>query len=167
MQFDYQINRTLHDEHQNTITYLEKLEAELLRHSPDTVPDLVDEELGNIVWQLIPLVEEELITHFKYEEDAIFPLLQAAGDTDITNLLTEEHRIILPIGERLLVLAKQTRSSDLDLETWHEMRRLGMELIERLVSHIQKEEMGLLPMIETLIDEEQDGELSNNYLMLR
>lgn len=166
MQFEYQINRALHDEHQNTITYLEKLETELYKHSQDKVPDLADDNLGNIVWQLIPLVEEEIGTHFKFEEESIFPLLQAAGDTDITNLLTEEHRTILPIGERLMVLAKETRNSDLNIETWSEMRRLGLELIERLVSHIQKEEMGLLPMLDTLIDEEQDAELSNNYAMM-
>ncbi len=64
-------------------------------------------------------------------------------------------------------MARGTRDNTLDDETWSEFRRLGIELIERLVSHIQKEEMGLLPMIETLIDDEQDAELSNNYAMMR
>lgn len=167
MQFEYQITKMLHDEHMNTISYLEKLEAELLKHGPNTIPDLANGYLDSILRQLISLVEEELITHFKFEEDEVFPILQIAGDTDITNLLSEEHRIILPIGERLLILAKETRNSALDSETWSEMRRLGMELIERLISHIQKEEMGLLPMIETLIDEEQDAELTNSYAMMR
>ena len=167
MQFEYQISRSIHDEHQNTITYLEKLESELLKYSHDKAPDLAEGDLGNIIWQLIPLVEEEIGTHFQFEEDAIFPLLDSAGDSGITNLLTEEHRTILPIGERLMELARETRNSTLNDEIWSELRRLGIELIERLVSHIQKEEMGLLPMIEMLIDEEQDAELSNNYAMMR
>ena len=167
MQFEYQISRSLHDEHQNTITYLEKLETELLKYSHDKAPDLSDGDLGNIIWQIIPLVEEEIDTHFKFEEESIFPILDTAGDSGITFLLTEEHRTILPIGERLMELARDTRNSTLNDETWSELRRLGLEIIERLVSHIQKEEMGLLPMIETLIDEEQDAELSNNYAMMR
>jgi hemerythrin-like domain-containing protein len=167
MQFEYQISRSIHDEHQNTITYLEKLETELLKHSHDKAPDLSEGDLGSIIWQLIPLVEEEIGVHFQFEEESIFPILDTAGDSGITFLLTEEHRTILPLGERLMELARGTRDNTLDHETWSELRRLGIELIERLVSHIQKEEMGLLPMIETLIDEEQDAELSNNYAMMR
>ncbi|MBT7952841.1 MAG: hemerythrin domain-containing protein [Gammaproteobacteria bacterium] len=167
MQFEYQISRSIHDEHQNTITYLEKLETELLKHGHDKAPDLAEGDLGSIIWQLIPLIEEEIGIHFQFEEESIFPILDTAGDSGITFLLTEEHRTILPLGERLMELARGTRNNTLDDETWSELRRLGIELIERLVSHIQKEEMGLLPMIETLIDEEQDAELSNNYAMMR
>ena len=167
MQFEYQICRSIHDEHQNTINYLEKLETELLKYSHDKAPDLAEGDLGSIIWQLIPLVEEEIGIHFQFEEESIFPILDTAGDSGITFLLTEEHRTILPLGERLMELAKGTRDNTLDDETWSELRRLGIELIERLVSHIQKEEMGLLPMIETLIDDEQDADLSNNYAMMR
>ncbi len=167
MQFEYQINRVLHEEHQKTIAYLEKLETQLLKHGPGTVPDLTTGDLATTVWQLISLVEEDLIKHFGYEEEAVFPVLQAAGDVGITHMLTEEHRTILPIGERLMELVRITRKEGANPEQWQEIRMSGLELTERLVSHIQKEEMGLLPMIETLIDEEQDSELSNNYLMTR
>ena len=37
------------------------------------------------------------------------------------------------------------------------------ELIERLLAHIQKEEMALLPMLEELLDPQTDFELSENY----
>lgn len=166
MQFEYQINSALHDEHQNTLAYLETLEAVLLKHRPDRVPNVSGSELQPVLWQLIPLVEEELIKHFSFEEEAVFPILQAAGDTDITTLLTEEHRVILPIGERLMALVRQTKNESLDDASWEETRRLGLELVERLVSHIQKEEMGLLPMMETLIDEEQDTALREQHMAM-
>jgi hemerythrin-like domain-containing protein len=39
-----------------------------------------------------------------------------------------------------------------------------LELVERQVSHIQKEEMSLLPVLEDVLEEEQDAELLNRYL---
>jgi hypothetical protein len=44
-----------------------------------------------------------------------------------------------------------------------EVRILGLELAERLVAHVQKEEMSLLPSLEDLVDETADGELSTAY----
>ena len=38
-----------------------------------------------------------------------------------------------------------------------------LELAERLVAHVQKEEMSLLPALEDLVDEEADGELAAAY----
>jgi hypothetical protein len=37
---------------------------------------------------------------------------------------------------------------------------LGLELAERLVSHVQKEEMSMLPALEDLLDEETDAALA-------
>jgi hemerythrin-like domain-containing protein len=38
-----------------------------------------------------------------------------------------------------------------------------MELVERQVSHIQKEEMALLPMLSDLLDDETDRRLASEY----
>ena len=40
---------------------------------------------------------------------------------------------------------------------------LGLELAERLVSHVQKEEMSMLPALDDLLDEEVDHELATAY----
>jgi hypothetical protein len=47
-----------------------------------------------------------------------------------------------------------------------ETRALGLELAERLVSHVQKEEMSLLPAVEDLLDEGTDHELASVYAAL-
>ena len=38
-----------------------------------------------------------------------------------------------------------------------------LELVERLVSHIQKETMALLPLLDDLLDEDTDRELAMAY----
>ncbi len=167
MQLDSQITRSFHDEHLNTIALLERIDAELAKHRLDAVPDTADNEMNKLLGDICVLVDTELNTHFGFEEDSLFPLLTAAGDGFIAGLLTEEHRTILPLGERLREIAQGAKAGGFNQESWSEFRQLGMEITERLISHIQKEEMGLLPMLDNLIDEDKDIELSDSYAMLR
>ena len=51
----------------------------------------------------------------------------------------------------------------LDARQSETFRRCALELVERQVSHIQKESMALLPMLEELLDEDVDRELSFAY----
>jgi hypothetical protein len=44
-----------------------------------------------------------------------------------------------------------------------ESRALALELAERLVSHVQKEEMSMLPALDDLLDEDADRELVLAY----
>ncbi len=44
-----------------------------------------------------------------------------------------------------------------------EFRALAFELAERLVTHVQKEEMALLPALDDLLDEDADRELQLAY----
>ncbi|MSQ55210.1 MAG: hypothetical protein EXR31_07575 [Betaproteobacteria bacterium] len=46
---------------------------------------------------------------------------------------------------------------------WKELRNAGFGFAERMQGHIQKEEMGLLPMIEDLIDAQSDEALAMVY----
>ncbi len=81
-------------------------------------------------------------------------------------LLKEEHETIVPVCEQLITHIKQALTGGFSNESWNVSRLLALELVERLVSHIQKEEMGMLPMIDSLLDEDQDTELSNSYAMI-
>ena len=53
----------------------------------------------------------------------------------------------------------------LDEAGWRGLRTLALELVERLVSHVQKEEMSLLPALEDLVGEEDDRALITEYSM--
>jgi len=74
---------------------------------------------------------------------------------------------ILPLARRLAELARRFREGGLSEELWAEFHALGAELDERLVAHIQKEDMGLLPALDDLLEEETDDRLALQYAELR
>ena len=44
-----------------------------------------------------------------------------------------------------------------------ELRPLGLELAERIFAHVHKEELGLVPLLEDVLDDEADEALSLAY----
>ena len=154
MEFSCQVTGFIHREHVETLGLLERAEAMLAKSkaAPDAAawPRLAAELGANLA--------NEIGRHFRFEEEELFPLV--AGDGDIAALLAEEHQAILSLAERILPRLKSPVAG----RAWTELRELILELIERQVAHIQKEEMSLLPAIEDALDAEQDAELLNRYL---
>ena len=64
-------------------------------------------------------------------------------------------------------MAKSARQDGFTDASWLQFRQSGVELIERMISHIQKEEMALLPMLEDIIDEDEDADLMMTYSEMR
>jgi len=93
----------------------------------------------------------------------LFPRLDEVGDGAIGEILSEEHRVILPLGARLTTLARAAASGGFTSESWDEFRRLGAEFVERMIVHVQKEEMGLLPALEEMLDGAEDMRLMDAF----
>jgi len=167
MEFSRRITNTLHDEHMATMALLNNLEALLLEHDPKNPPKPDDAKAARLFADVTAAVESEIGTHFAFEEEQLFPRLAELGDDDICVLLKEEHDTILPVGKELSEMSRAARTEAFSTETWGTFRQLGLELLERMVSHIQKEEMGLLPALEDALDEEADMGLANEYAMGR
>jgi iron-sulfur cluster repair protein YtfE (RIC family) len=146
MEFNRHISRRLHEEHGATLALWGRVEASLAAGKHDPV----------LLRGAAAALAEELDRHFRFEERELFPRLAAAGEGDIGELLREEHEAIRAAGLRFIALVKEDPSKG-------EVRILGLELAERLVAHVQKEEMSLLPALDDLVDETQDGELSAAY----
>ncbi len=161
--FDRQITRTLHDEHLVTISVLERLEGVFRKFGPKKAPAADSAEIITLLGDIIALVECDVKNHFSFEESRLFPLLDAMGDSPISSILTGEHNVILPLGNQLSDMAKQARADGFQESLWGEFRAAGVELIERMISHIQKEEMALLPMLEDIVEEDEDAELVMEY----
>jgi hypothetical protein len=85
------------------------------------------------------------------------------GDADIGEHLRDEHNAILPIGEQVSALARAALEDGFTEQSWSHFRASTGELIERMLAHIQKEEMALLPVLDDLLDAETDLELSTAY----
>ncbi len=145
MEFSRHISRRLHEEHDATLALWGRVEATLAAGRHDAA----------LLKSAAAALERELDRHFRFEEEALFPRLAAAGEGDIGELLREEHEVIRSAGERFIALVKK--------DSFAEVKTLGLEIAERLVSHVQKEEMALLPALEDFIDEETDRELDSDY----
>jgi iron-sulfur cluster repair protein YtfE (RIC family) len=146
MEFNRHISRRLHEEHVATLALWGRLESVLAAGRHD----------GALLKSAAASLERELDRHFRFEEAELFPRLAAAGEADIGELLREEHETIRAAGMRFIKLVSNEITDP-------EVKRLGLELAERLVSHVQKEEMALLPALDDFIDEETDHELDSAY----
>ena len=154
MDFARQVTACLHREHLESLALLEAVEAVLAKAKAPP-------PAGDAVWRLMGRLEANLANevgrHFAFEEEQLFPLM--GGDQDIAQLLADEHKAILALAQRLMPFLRGE-----PVRNWAEFRALALELVERQVGHIQKEEMSLLPVLEDALDSEQDAELLSRYL---
>lgn len=162
MELQRQISRKLHDEHVAVLALLGRFEQSLsrLRGEPPAA--------GEPVWsallaQLATALEYEITRHFDLEETQLFPRLHARGEGDLAELLFEEHEVIRGVTRPLLGLIARGRAGELDAAGWQALKVSGLELVERLGSHAQKEQGALVPVVDEMLDEATDRELWNEY----
>ena len=155
MDFIRQVNRRLHDEHMATLALWNRFEQASAARARDGSAATQDPEMEALLRSCAAALSEELWHHFDFEESELFPRLAENGESDIGELLAEEHVAIRA--------AAQSFSEALEGRDWRRVRAAGLELSERLVAHVHKEEMSLLPAIEDLLDEESDAQLALAY----
>ncbi|MCW8836170.1 MAG: hemerythrin domain-containing protein [Rhodospirillales bacterium] len=163
--YDHRLNitRALHNDHLTTLALLEKLETTLRRIGPGNPPEKDDVMVSAILNDIRTVMEAEVTGHFAFEEEHLFPRFAEHVDHGIPMMLQGEHETIRPIAARLRELAIAALENGFDAASWAEFSDVGMELVEREVFHIQKEEMGFLPALDQIIDPEDDGELTMAY----
>ncbi len=155
MNFSTLTSRALHDEHFANLQLLGRAEQAFVK-SPRG-----DAETLKLLAVLVRELEHDIGRHFAFEEQELFPRMIEAGDGGMAALLIEEHEAIRAVAAELLPLAQV--AAGLDVAGWEALKRAVLELVERLVSHIQKEEMALLPLIDDLLDDETDRQLAFAY----
>ena len=161
MNFSSQTSHTLHEEHRANLDLLGRTEQALARAPRGE--GARDPDLIKLIGALARSLEQDIDRHFGFEERELFPRMSEAGDGEIAMLLTEEHEAIRAVAEELLPLALAAASGTLDAAGWDALKRGALEMVERQVAHIQKEEMALLPLLDDLLDEETDRQLAFNY----
>ncbi|MBI4968012.1 MAG: hemerythrin domain-containing protein [Rhodospirillales bacterium] len=150
----------LHQDHLNTIATLQKMEEFLVKQTSKRPPDLADEALRRLIKDLATGIDDEITRHFGFEEGHLFPALAEAGESGMTDFLMSEHATIRPIAQDIGRRSREALEKGFTPESWAEYHTIGMEMIEREVFHIQKEEMGLLAAVNALIDADTDAKLS-------
>ena len=161
MNFSRQTSHTLHEEHRANLDLLGRAEQALVRAPRGEGPR--DPDLIKLVGALARNLEQDIDRHFRFEENELFPRMSEAGDGEIAMLLIEEHEAIRAVAEELLPLTRAASAGTLDGAGWDALKRGALELVERQVAHIQKEEMALLPLLDDLLDDETDRQLAFDY----
>lgn len=157
MNFNRQVSRVLDDEHRSNLELLGQVEQALARAARP------DPALAGLIGRLAHALQNDIERHFRFEEESLFPRMADAGDGGMAGLLAEEHDAIREVAAELLPLSRAVAEGSIDEPGWQLLRRSAMELVERQVSHIQKETMALLPLLDDLLDDETDRELAFAY----
>jgi hemerythrin-like domain-containing protein len=151
------INRALDEEHRANLELLLQVQRVLAG------PTATGKEPAALAGHLLRAVEHEIVRHFGFEEREIFPRMEEAGEGDMASLLAEEHDAIRTVAGEMLPLLREAVRDALDDAGWIRLRRGALEFSERLRTHIDKETLALLPLLEDLLDEETDRELAFAY----
>ena len=133
MDFNRQISRRLHEEHEATLALWNRFEQAVAARARAWPPQADDTEFATLLRGCAAALAEEVSHHFDFEESELFPRLADAGEGDIAELLAEEHAAVRA--------AAQGFSAALEAQDWQQLRATGLELSERLVAHVQKEEI--------------------------
>lgn len=163
MSFSNRVCQVLHDEHCSTVALMERLE-QLFAQYRNGLPDAANATVAKLLSDLSVGVAAEVERHFAFEENLLFPYLETAGDVAIGAHLTDEHSVMRPLGVRIASLAREAAAQGFDAARWDEFRRLGQELCERMLMHVQKEEMALLPLLDESMDAETEARLYQDYV---
>ena len=161
MSYQRQVSRTLDDEHRVNLELLGRIEQAFAR-APRS-GHAANAELMQLAGVLARHIEQDVGRHFDFEEQELFPRMSDAGDGDMASLLVEEHGDIRTVASEVLPLAQAAAAGTLGEAGWTALKRGALEMVERQVAHIQKETMALLPLLEDLLDDDADRELSFAY----
>lgn len=164
MNFTNRISQTLHDEHGATVALMERLEQLLARGRRGGPPNSADSSVARLLSDLSSGVEAEVERHFAFEESQLFPYLEAIGDAGIGAHLTSEHEAMRPLGVRVAAIARTALCNGFTPPDWEEFARLSQELSDRMLAHVQKEEMALLPVLEESMDAATEARLYEEYV---
>jgi hemerythrin-like domain-containing protein len=157
MNLQRQVNHALDDEHRASLDLMHRVEAGM-QSGGVRAP-----EFARIAAALARHIERDIGRHFDFEEQELFPRLEAAGEGDIVGLLIEEHVAIREVAAELLPRLHSAAAGTLDTAGGDALKRGALEMAERLVAHIDKETTVLLPMLDDHIDDETDRALALSY----
>jgi iron-sulfur cluster repair protein YtfE (RIC family) len=163
MNLNYRVTRSLHQEHETTLILIGKLATLLNRTKASETPSVSEPALFDVLSGLRIALDAELEAHFAFEEKELFPLLEAEGESELGDLLIEEHKEIFPVRQQMKALVGDALTNGFQGETWPNFHRLGLEFVQRLTGHVDKEEMGLIPALEDILSDEDDQKIADSY----
>ncbi|MFN3564821.1 MAG: hemerythrin domain-containing protein [Burkholderiaceae bacterium] len=157
MNLDRHTNTLLHREHEANLDLLARVEQAFAR------PSRRDAEIVALLRTLGAHLAHDVARHFGFEERELFGRMAESGEGDLASLLAEEHATIRAVADDLAPLIERAVAGTLDEAGWDALKRVALELAERLTAHIHKEESALLPLLADLLDDDADRALALAY----
>lgn len=157
----------LHEEHNAVLTLMQRLSACLSQQGPKFPPKKNDPSVARLLGELGSAIETEIRNHFKFEEDSLFPLLEAFGERELRDLYLEEHRVIQSLGGKTVAMARAARTEGFDAPAWASFHPVAAEFADRLTRHAESEEAALIPILGELLDADEDDGLAQDYEAMR
>ena len=162
MELQRQISRKLYEEHVAVIDLLGRFGRALGRLGAGR-PAADDAAWRVLLAQVGTALEYEITRHFDLEETQLFPRLHARGEGELAELLFEDHEVIREVTRPLLGLVARAQAGGLDAAGWRSLKTLGLELVERLSAHAEKEQGALVPLVDEMLDEAEEQKIGTQY----
>ncbi len=162
-----QVAQMLHEEHVAVLELLSRLTGVLNRNGPGAPPEAKNPAIGQLLGQLAAAIETEIKTHFYFEETMLFPLLDANGEGEMRAMYIEDHRAIVPLGEKAAAMARAVGIQGFDPQTWAAFHPVAAEFADRLIRHAEAEEAALVPLLGEFLDSDEDDRLAQDYESMR
>lgn len=152
----------LHQEHLHTLSVLNDVETQVAsaRRRPLDVNDPQDRSCLNV---LMAMIERDILKHYHFEEEFLFPRLEEMGLGSITEMLVQEHDAVRSMTDTLQPIMSGAFESGFDAITWKCFRDGIMDLVHSVSFHIQKEEMGVIRQVTVVLGDEADRQLGALY----
>ncbi len=163
MEFTHAISRIMHEEHMAVLALLDRLENLLNANLGTEPPDTNAGDVRHLLGAMKAEINSEIKLHFAFEEDRLFPLFEEAGAGDMNAILIREHQTLMPLGLDLADMAGQAASEGFETDSWAKFKTSSGQFIDGLRAHVAKEEMGMVPLLDDIIDQDKDSCLVAAY----
>jgi iron-sulfur cluster repair protein YtfE (RIC family) len=152
----------LHAAHQNTLTVLGDLQ-ELIENHRHRPPELAQPQHRLLIDALLSMIDLDLLKHYRFEEQVLFPHLAAAGLSPVFDMLLLEHDSVRTIAAELREVTLAALAEGFSADSWTAFCRLIEDLAFSVTFHIQKEEAGVIRQLPLLLRLEEDTVLEEAY----
>jgi hemerythrin-like domain-containing protein len=157
------LGQLLHEEHFHIVMLFCDLENRVGGSGRLQPLDPADAEDRRQLTDLITALDG-VVRHNAFEEKELFPLLCSSGAEDLAEMLADEHLVMVPLVQRLRRLAGDLLEGGVDAEKWQTFCQTASEFTAEILSHLQKEELGVVQVIDSLLDHHQADALAHRYI---
>ena len=161
-----ELGEVLHEEHFRILVPICGLENRITGRRASEPLDPRNEDDRKLLEGLVFSLEQ-VIQHNVFEESVLFPLLCDHGETELAELLVQEHVTIGPLARRLSGLAAELLAHGTSAARSTAFRGVAQDLVSEMLPHLQKEELSVVQRLDAILDTETDHRLAHELAAAR